>query len=184
MSESLPQLIMFLPFLDCLPQNNLPDGYVLTHYNCSDDAEAWNKIISESFNIQADFEKQIRSNENFRPERVSFVCHGNTPVATATAWYNAQWDESVGYLHMVGLLPQYAGKSLGLQASLAALHQMKREGRKSAVLHTDDFRIPAIKTYTRLGFLPQITHESHVERWQKILTQIGRDDLKKYITEK
>lgn len=184
MSENLPQLVMFKPTLDDLPKNSLPEGYSLRHYICDDDTAVWDKIVLESFNWAAEFEKVIKADENFKPERVFFVCDGNTPVATATAWYNAQWEKSVGYLHMVGMLPQHAGKGIGLQASLAALHQMKREGRASSVLNTDDFRIPAIKTYIKLGFLPHITHESHEERWEKILTQIGREDFKKYIYKK
>jgi len=181
MSNKLPQLVMSRPNLEGLPANHLPDGYYVRHYNGEEDAAAWNRIIEESFQWQADFNKNIKANEFFKPERVWFVCHGDLPIATATAWYRPNWGERVGYLHMVGLLPEYAGKGLGLQVSLAALHQMKREGMKSAVLETDDFRIPAIKTYIKLGFLPQITHESHSERWNKILTLINRNDLGIYL---
>ncbi|HHY83306.1 MAG TPA: hypothetical protein GX505_11630 [Clostridiales bacterium] len=53
---------------------------------------------------------------------------------------------------------------------------MKKEGWTSAVLETDDFRLPAIKTYFRLGFQPKFTHESHPDRWDKIsrLISLGK----------
>jgi mycothiol synthase len=168
MSDKLPQLVMFRSSLEDLQPNSLPEGYSLRHYNSKEDADAWNNIIEESFQWQADFDNAIKADSAFRPEQVWFVCHDQLPVATATAWHRPEWGETVGYLHMVGLLPKYAGKGLGLQASLAALHQMKKEGKKSAVLETDDFRLPAIKTYLRLGFQPKFTHESHPGRWDNV----------------
>jgi mycothiol synthase len=174
MSDKLPQLVMLRRTLEDLPANSLPEGYALHLYSGEQDAAAWNRIIAESFHWQADFQKDMAGDEAFHPERVWFVRHENVPVATASAWFRPQWGETAGYLHMVGLLPEYAGRSLGLQASLAALHQMKREGRQSAVLETDDFRLPAIKTYLRLGFVPEFTHESHAERWKTILLKLEK----------
>ncbi len=64
------------------------------------------------------------------------------------------------FLHMVGVLPSHGGKGLGFQVSLAALRQMKREGFTQSVLETDDFRIPAIVTYLKLNFQPEIIHDN------------------------
>ncbi|NLA84718.1 MAG: hypothetical protein GX854_09405, partial [Clostridiales bacterium] len=44
-------------------------------------------------------------------------------------------------------------------------------------LRTDDWRIPAVKTYLRLGYMPVVIHENQIERWKKILRQINREDL-------
>lgn len=170
--NNLPQLVMFRKELLELPVIKTPQGFNVRTF-IPGEAPEWEKIIKASFNCECNFEKDIEANENFKPEAVCFVCDGNTPVATATAWYRGDFEPSVGYLHMVGLMPNYAGKGLGLIASLAALYKMREDGRKSAVLNTDDFRIPAIKTYLKLGFLPKFTHESHAKRWESILTQIG-----------
>jgi hypothetical protein len=35
-------------------------------------------------------------------------------------------------------------------------------------LHTDDFRLPAIKTYLKLGFTPQVDSAEVADRWKKI----------------
>lgn len=174
MSEqnSLPQLIMFKESLEDLMPVNLPEGYSVRHFREGDDKH-WETIIGASFHYDCNFQKEIASNDKFKPEKVWFVCDGNRPIATATAWYSAHWGEAVGYLHMVGMLPEYSGKSLGFKASLAALHEMKRVGRKSAVLNTDDFRLPAIKGYLRLGFKPLFTHESFYERWENIMEKLG-----------
>lgn len=180
--NSIPSLVMFKNNLEDLPKIKLPEGFKIRSFRLGEEKE-WEKIINASFEYESNFNKEIKSNENFKTERVCFVCNGDTPVSTATAWYDHGFDKNVGYLHMVGMLPEYAGKGLGLQASLATLYVMKREGRRSAVLNTDDFRIPAIITYLRLGFMPQFTHVSHIERWKKLLVQVGREDLMKLVPE-
>jgi len=102
------------------------------------------------------------------------MCHNNEPIATAIAW---RWDKDpeTGYVHMVGADPRYKGNGLGYQVSLATLHQMAAENRQSVILHTDDFRLPAIAIYLRLGFEPEITHESHEARWEDIYTRISEN---------
>ncbi|HEY5563364.1 MAG TPA: GNAT family N-acetyltransferase [Clostridiaceae bacterium] len=178
--NKIPSLIMFRDNLENLPEVKVPEGYKVRSFRAGEEKE-WEKIIDVAFKQVSNFTKEIMSNEIFKTERVCFVCQGDTPVSTATAWYDLNWDISVGYLHMVGMLPEYSGKGLGLQASLAALYEMKREGKSSAVLNTDDFRIPAIITYLRLGFMPQFTHVSHIERWRKLLVEVGREDLLKLV---
>ena len=42
-----------------------------------------------------------------------------------------------------------------------------------ARLWTDDWRLPAIKTYLNLGFEPDIEHESHPERWRAVFEKLG-----------
>lgn len=175
-----PQLVMFLSSLSELPQLQLHSGYSVRSYQPGDDA-AWNWIIKESFQKEYDFAKDISGKDQFKPERVLFVCHDSRPVATACAWYKSAWDEQTGYLHMVGVLPSYSGKKLGYIVSLAALQQMFREERKSAVLNTDDYRIPAIITYLKLGFDPQIVHESHVHRWRLIAELLGNVEILKQL---
>ena len=69
---------------------------------------------------------------------------------------------------MVGAGSAFKGNGLGYQVSLAALHRMADEKKQRVILHTDDFRLPAIVIYLRLGFKPEIVHDSHELRWQKI----------------
>ncbi|HHY83307.1 MAG TPA: hypothetical protein GX505_11635 [Clostridiales bacterium] len=108
--NKLPQLVMFLSTLEDLPPNSLPEGYSLRHYSGEEDAQAWNRIIWEAFQWQTDFSQAIKAEEVFRPERVWFVCCGQEPVGTATAWYRPQWGETTGYLHMVGCCRSMPGK--------------------------------------------------------------------------
>ena len=175
-----PQLVMFKEDLDDLAILNLPADYKLRSFQPGDE-EYWEGIIDKSFNKQLDFKEEISSKGIYRPECVLFINYKGRAVTTATAWYNKRWDQKTGYLHMVGVIPAHRGKGLGFKVSLAVLHQMVQEGRESAVLETDDFRLAAIKTYLKLGFKPQIIHENQIKRWKEILTNLGeiklREDL-------
>ena len=172
-----PQLCMQRPSLDDLPGIELPAGYRL-RTSQKGDAAHWARIIRESFDspdVDASrFARDMQSHPAYRPDRIFFVCAADgMPCATASAYRKDAFGGDVGYLHMVGVRPCHAGRKLGLAASLAALHRFRSEGLSSAVLETDDFRLAAVKTYFRLGFLPLICHESHPARWDAVCANLG-----------
>jgi len=167
-----PQLSMVHDDLTALPALELPEGFAARTFREGDEG-AWEAIIRESFaNDDIDYGHMTRDPE-YRPERVWFICDGDMPVATAAAWHKRELGGETGYLHMVGLLHRYAGRALGMKASLAAMHGMVQEGRRRAVLHTDDFRIPAIKSYLNLGYIPRLVHENQLARWRAVAAQLG-----------
>jgi len=174
-----PQLVMIRRNLESLPEVALPEGCTLRAFAPGDEAD-WSKIVAESFKIDTGpdhFDKAMKSDFAFRPHRVLFVeCTGEL-VATASAWYRPTWGRNTGYLHMVGVRPAHTGKRLGLIVSAAALRQMAAEGRTCAVLETDDFRIPALKTYLRLGFDPLLVDDNQRKRWRDAFAATGKPEL-------
>jgi len=76
----------------------------------------------------------------------------------------------------VAVVPEHQGRGLGGQITLAACHAARELGFDEAFLFTDDFRLPAIKTYLNLGFTPDCWHESHAGRWTAILRALGYPD--------
>ena len=74
---------------------------------------------------------------------------------------------------MVAVRPAHRGRRLGYWVCLAALRRMAAEGLHRAVLRTDDFRIPAIRTYLRLGFEPVVVHENQRARWRAVFAAIA-----------
>ena len=168
--EKLPQLFMRRKQLHDLPEIQLPDEFTLRHFADGDEA-CWERIIETTL-FPMKFDEGIKSASFYKPERVWFICHGGSPIATATAWLYDKSPDSTGYVHMVGAMPEWKGRGLGYQVSLAALHEMKREGKKDAVLHTDDFRLAALKIYLSLGFEPEMNHESHESRWEQVYQKL------------
>jgi mycothiol synthase len=85
---------------------------------------------------------------------------------------------NTGYLHWVGAYAHYRGKGFGRYVSLAALHAFRERGYTSAVLETQDERLPAIYTYLGLGFTPEHADETHPTRWEAILhPPLGRQPV-------
>lgn len=170
-----PQLVMRRHSLAGLPALELPAGVTIRHYGTGDD-ETWLGIIAESFGWRwtpDEFVRRMSGAEPWRDERCKFVCLDGEAVGTATIWQVPRWGDEVGYLHMVGVLPRATGRRLGGLVSLACLQGMCDEGFGAAMLQTDDHRLPAVRTYLRLGFEPLLVHENQRERWRRVLREVG-----------
>ena len=116
----------------------------------------------------------MKDNPAYRPDRIFFVCAPDgLPCGTASAYRQEFTRPELGYVHFVGVCPAFTGKRLGAAVSLAVLRKFQSEGLKGAVLHTDDFRLAAIRTYLNLGFSPVIVHENQPARWNVVFTQLG-----------
>jgi len=175
-----PQLVMVRAGLGDLPRVELPAGHWLATFRPGW-ATAWEEIINESFGKPAghcNFEHLMRADPAFRPGRIFFVLCGEEPVATASAWRHPAKMADAGAVHYVGARIAHQGKRLGYWVSLAALHRIKQEGLDRAWLLTDDYRVPAIKTYLRLGFGPLLAHENQRRRWAEIFEVLGRPELR------
>ncbi|MBI3831710.1 MAG: GNAT family N-acetyltransferase [Planctomycetes bacterium] len=173
-TEKLPQLLMLKESLAALAPVELPEGYVLRAFREGDQA-AWNAMMDAAFDRKpgtTNFDKDMQADPEFRAERVLIVERNGAAAATASAWFRAAYGPRCGYVHWVGTHPAHRGKKLGFLVSLAALHRMKAEGRAAAVLHTDDFRLPALRIYLEMGFRPALDHESQRERWRAVLGKL------------
>jgi mycothiol synthase len=90
-------------------------------------------------------------------------------AATASARLQSERFPGAGYLHWVGAHQSFRGKGLGRLITLAVLHRFHAMGCTSAVLETQDFRVPAIQTYLKLGFTPELADDTHAARWAAII---------------
>lgn len=166
---NLKQLVMLL---EPVPVFNitLPENYFIRNFMDGDEP-AWENIVLNSFGYECDFNKTMRGDACFKNENVFFVCFGETPVGTASAWEVGYWSDALGdgtgYLHMVAVLPEHRGKKLGYAVSAAAVNEMAKRGDHRAVLQTDEFRKSAIKTYFEMGFAPFIVNEFNRAGWDK-----------------
>ena len=164
---------MFRPSLADLPELVLPPGASIRHMRAGEDA-LWENIIRAAFNrVDMTFDGWMRKDAACTPERVLFLEADGMAVATASAWKREAYGPDCGYLHWVGALPGYGGRGFGYAVTLAALYRMREEGCISAVLHTNDERLPAIRTYLKLGFHICMDHPSLPRRWQSIMRSLG-----------
>ena len=75
----------------------------------------------------------------------------------------------------VAVHPDFQGRGLGKFIVSAAVAQAKALGPRPIYLLTDDFRIPALRCYLKLGFAPNNSHPSYPRRWADIFAFLGED---------
>jgi mycothiol synthase len=179
MSDQLPvrseSLIMRRPHLDDLPAAPpLPEGGVLRLAH-DDDREGLRILLQTAF-PEGDWTPAKVEAALYTDSRVpaTFVVEvAGQLVATASALFEPQLQPETGTLHWVAAHPAQSGKGLGALISLAVLQEFLRQGRASALLRTDDSRLPAIRTYLNLGFLPDCSTPARAERWERVYEQLA-----------
>lgn len=165
------------PTLEDLPDIALPPGYTVRTSRAGDGVH-WARIIRESFAndsfTEAQFEQGMMGHPAYRPDRIFFVCAPDgLPCGTASAYRSDAAGPDMGTLHYVGVCPGHAGMRIGAVVSLMVLRKFRSEGLAGAVLLTDDFRLPAIKTYLNLGFAPMIVDANQPARWASVFAKLG-----------
>lgn len=95
-------------------------------------------------------------------------------VATAMCLHNhTDWHPFGGELGWVASDPDHGGRGLGMAVCAAATSRLIGAGYRNIHLYTEDWRLPALKTYLRLGYCPLLYEPAQAARWQVICAQLG-----------
>jgi len=170
-----PQLFMRLPELTDLPAAppHGPDYALRTAVPA--DHEQLAELLSEAFGDRWDAERVAAE---FSPgngvEATYVVVSPAGVVATASARRLPDRYPDAGYVHYVGVRIGDRGRRLGEVVTRRVLAHFVAAGLDQAVLETDDFRLPAVRTYLRLGFVPQPQTPGEARRWSRVLRNLTR----------
>ena len=104
-------------------------------------------------------------------ESLFIVWKGETPVGTACGYLTPEAGK--GTLHMVSVLASESGHALGQLVCAKAIEWLLAQNPPVIDLTTDDFRMPAVITYLRLGYLPVIDDEEMFDRWQQMFARLN-----------
>jgi mycothiol synthase len=174
----MSQLKMEKNDLESVPAIAKPKGYVLRTFRDGDEAGIA-KVYGAS-ELGCATPEEVRSrmlgDPRYRPGRLLVLTCQDQLVGTAAAWTDAD-DPDVGYLHMVGLLPEYRGRNLGALLTVAAINQARLEGFRLQRLDTDDWRLPALRLYLALGYYPVLLDDTHPRRWHAIAEKLRKPDI-------
>lgn len=93
--------------------------------------------------------------------------------------YSGNTGKQKGYIHMVACRPEYRGMGLGNVLNNIALKFLYDAGCNNAYLTTDDFRLPAIKSYITAGLLPVLYNDADEmeSRWLNVLSELNIDRI-------
>ncbi len=168
---------------DMLPGVELPVGYTLhtlaergeddwiEALNATGELGEWDRARAREW-LEAAPPGSSAADRPVVPEGSFIIVFDGRAVAT-TCIVAPTESEPCAEVGWVSVSPDHQGRGLGFQAALAALLYAKRMGYPESRLNTDDWRLPAIKTYLNLGFEPVIEHETHPRRWKDVFDALG-----------
>lgn len=156
------------------PARELPAGYEIRTFRPGDREALKDAVIALTIERMTDekLDEKILCHAGLVPaESLFIVWHGEKPVGTACGYLTPEAGK--GTLHMVSVLASESGHGLGMLVCAKAIEWLI--GQKTPVidLTTDDFRLPAVMSYLRLGYLPVIDDEEMLTRWRNVFAQLG-----------
>ena len=163
--------------ISCATPPEIPEGFSLRTFREGDE-EAYVKLMHLSgFDFWGDTQLQQVKN-NALENGIFFLVDDATGRLAATAMANRAkegQDPSCGELGWVGADPDFRGKRLAAVACATVLDHYRKSGYEKVILYTDDFRIPAIKTYLNAGFKPLYDAEDEAtwKRWDLVYKKFG-----------
>lgn len=170
------QLFMRRPDLTGLPASVVaPAGFGLRTADVEDDVDSKQlaTVLTEAFGEPWTPGRVRTAFSRKEGVQATYVATADQHiVGTASVRLLPDLYPDTGYVHWVGVLPAQQGKKLGQLVTERVLVHFDSLGLTAAVLETDDFRLPAITTYLRLGFVPEYRHPDHQKRWSAILRTI------------
>ena len=157
-----------------------PDGMELVSFSKLENAErewldimSYGSLLPEERDPNVNYYLDSMNLNHYSDDLCFFIKVNGKCAASITVVCNPESKE--GLIHMVGAKPEFRGLGLGNLMCDVALWTLKKEGMKTARLKTDDRRIPAIKSYLKIGFTPDVTSElDYKERWDKIFEIIKK----------
>ena len=163
--------------IDDLFEIVLPEGFNFRSFDGSEkDIDSWLDIVQHGLTDGKQtpelFKSAMEGHPDYLPEHVYFVEENGAACATISVFCNDETKH--GYVHMVAAKPEVRGKGVGTALAKFAVNKLIEGGMQDAHLSTDDFRIPAIKSYLKAGFEPCLEgSEDFASRWEAIMAKIN-----------
>jgi mycothiol synthase len=156
------------------PTPQLPSGYALRTYRPGDEARFY-EVMARAGWVGWDEDRLAPWLARILPNGWFFAVHeaSQNIVATAMAVHShSEFHPFGGELGWVAADPAHTGKGLGMAVCAAATARLIAGGYRNIHLYTEDFRLPAIKTYLKLGYEPFLYAPDMPQRWQILCEQL------------
>ncbi len=176
-NEPYQQLRMVWPheLLDHPPVVKMPPEYHLRTYRTGDEDRFYKVMELSGWPGWAE-EKLAPWRLRILPEGWFMVVHTGTGLIVAVAMAlrdTGEFGRPGGELGWLASDPSHAGRGLGLAVSAAVTTRLLQEGFQDVHLYTEHYRLPALKTYLKLGYIPYLYLPEMAGRWQLVCQQLG-----------
>ncbi len=173
----MPQLHMIWPAsrLADPPPVELEPDYSLRCFTPQDEP-AWLALMALAGFEGWDHERLAGMIPAILPDGFFLTLHNPTNQVVATAMATHNPDDLHPYGGELGWVagdPAHSGHGLGQAVCSAVVVRLLAAGYRRLYLKTDDWRLPALKVYLRMGFLPLLYAEDMAERWEKVYAALG-----------
>ena len=153
-----------------LPEVSLPAGFALRAMG-KDEMAAYNDLRgSAGFTAWDDaaWEQETRPQISGGHLVIVETATGRLAASATAELPVPEQFHGFGLLGWVMCHPDFRGKRLGYAVCAAVMRMLYACGYRSFILATDDFRVPAVKTYLNLGWQPWLTEPDMEERWRNL----------------
>ena len=103
--------------------------------------------------------------------RTHLLVEDGTLIGTASERIMPE-HPGAGYVHWVGVSTAARGRRLGALLTQRCVQGFIERGLDDAVLETDDFRVPAVLSYLRLGFVPEYRSDAERDAWSVLFPSL------------
>ncbi len=157
------------------PPMKIAQGYLLRTYQPGDESGFY-RIMGLS-GVEGWGDEMLESNiRKVLPNGWFLALHESSGevVATTMATHNpSDLHPFGGELGWVAGDPAHKGKGLGQSVCAAVTRRFIEAGYQNIYLKTDDWRLPAIKTYLKLGWVPFLFSEDMEGRWRAVCGKLS-----------
>lgn len=175
-SKDLPQLRMIWPknLLGQKVDYKCPPGYKIRLYKTGDEDrffeimsisgwEGWDQKTLNPWIAKAIPDSWFMAIEQSSDQIVCSAMALHNYKGTYPFWGELGWLASD---------PKHSGMGLGIAVSSAVTERLLDAGYRNIQLFTEDSRLPAIKSYLRLGYVPSVYEDGMIERWKEICNRL------------
>lgn len=166
-----PQLRMLFDTKRPAPEVKLPADYRLRQLTTAD-FEKYRKLMDSAGFGGWDDATITRALQRSLPNTYFVIEHIPTGdlVATAFSYHNpSEHLPNAASLEYVAGDSRHKGKGLGYAVCAAVTRTLLQRGYERIFLTTDDWRLPAIAVYLKLGYTPDYYLPEMQPRWEKVM---------------
>jgi mycothiol synthase len=172
-----PQLRMVWPFArlrECPPMHPTA-GYSIRTFQPGDETAFLELMSSLDFGPWDEAKNSYNLNKIIPGGWFFATDTSGRIIATAMCLHNYSGQSPfTGDVGWIACHPDHRGNSLGLALCSCVTRRFLEAGYTAIQLHTEYFRLPAIKLYLKLGFVPSITSPEASSLWEETCSRLGR----------